>query len=161
MDASAVHPESYGIVENMAKDLNATVQDLVKEESLRQQIHLQEYVTQKVGLPTLNDILQELSKPGRDPRQQFEQLQFKDGINSIEDLEEGMVLPGIITNVTNFGAFVDIGVHQDGLVHISQITNRFIRDPKQVVKVNQKVKVKVMRVDVERKRINLTMKDVG
>lgn len=160
LDASAVHPESYGIVEKMAKDLNATVQDLVKEEDLRKQIHVQKYVTQTVGLPTLNDILQELSKPGRDPRQQFEQLQFRDGINSIEDLEEGMVLPGIITNVTNFGAFVDIGVHQDGLVHISQITNRFIRDPKQVVKVNQKVKVKVMQVDVERKRINLTMKGV-
>ncbi|MFK7903581.1 MAG: Tex family protein [Chitinophagales bacterium] len=160
LDASAVHPESYKIVEQMAKDLNATVLDLVKDAELRKQINPKKYVTDTVGLPTLNDIIEELAKPGRDPREQFEQLQFKDGINSIEDLEEGMVLPGIITNVTNFGAFVDIGVHQDALVHISQITNRFIRDPKQVVKVNQKVKVKVMSVDVERKRINLTMKDV-
>ncbi len=159
LDASAVHPESYGIVEQMAKDVDATVLDLVKNDELRKQIKPQKYVTETVGLPTLNDILQELAKPGRDPREQFEQLQFQDGINSIEDLEEGMVLPGIITNVTNFGAFVDIGVHQDGLVHISQITNRFIRDPKQVVKVNQKVKVKVMTVDVERKRINLSMKE--
>ncbi|MEZ4884597.1 MAG: Tex family protein [Chitinophagales bacterium] len=160
LDASAVHPESYGIVEQMAKDVNATVLDLVQKEDLRKQIQPQKYVTETVGLPTLTDILQELAKPGRDPRQQFEHLQFKEGINSIEDLEEGMILSGIITNVTNFGAFVDIGVHQDGLVHISQITNRFIRDPKQVVKVNQKVKVKVMTVDVERKRINLSMKDV-
>lgn len=158
LDASAVHPESYGIVEQMAKDVKATVLDLVKDEELRKQIEPQRYVTEKVGLPTLNDILQELAKPGRDPREQFEQLQFQEGVNSIEDLEEGMILPGIITNVTNFGAFVDIGVHQDGLVHISQIVNRFIRDPKQVVKVNQKVKVKVMTVDVERKRINLSMK---
>ncbi|MGB0930035.1 MAG: Tex family protein, partial [Chitinophagales bacterium] len=158
LDASAVHPESYGIVEQMAKDVNATVLDLVKDAELRKQINPKNYVTEKVGLPTLNDILQELAKPGRDPREQFEQLQFQEGINSIEDLEEGMILPGIITNVTNFGAFVDIGVHQDGLVHVSQIVNRFIRDPKQVVKVNQKVKVKVMTVDVERKRINLSMK---
>lgn len=158
LDASAVHPESYKIVEQMAKDLKATVQDLVENAELRKQINLKKYVTETVGLPTLNDILQELDKPGRDPREQFEQLQFKEGINSIEDLEEGMILPGIITNVTNFGAFVDIGVHQDGLVHVSQIVDRFIRDPKQVVKVNQKVKVKVMSVDVERKRINLSMK---
>jgi uncharacterized protein len=159
LDESAVHPESYPIVETMAKDLACSVKDLIKSEELRKRIDVEHYITDKVGLPTLNDILGELAKPGRDPRQQFEPFSFAEGIDKIEDVKPGMNLPGIITNVTAFGAFVDIGVHQDGLVHISHLSNRFVKDPKDVVKVHQKVRVTVLDVDVGRKRISLSMKD--
>lgn len=159
LDASAVHPESYHIVEQMARDLGVTVQDLMQEEKLRKQIDLKRYVTDQVGLPTLEDIMAELAKPGRDPREQFEAFQFADGINEMSDLREGMVLPGIVTNITDFGAFVDIGVHQDGLVHLSQLANRFVKHPSEVVKVHQQVQVRVTGVDIPRKRISLSMKD--
>ncbi len=158
LDASAVHPERYALVERMAKDLNSKVEDLIKDESLRKKIQLQKYVSDSVGLPTLNDIVQELAKPGRDPREQFETFSFTDGVNSITDLKVGMKLPGIVTNITAFGAFVDIGVHQDGLVHLSQMSNRFIKDPNEVVKVHQKVDVVVTEVDINRNRIALSMK---
>ena len=159
LDSSAVHPESYHIVEKMAADLGVTVQDLMREEKLRKQIKLQSYVTDKVGLPTLEDIMGELAKPGRDPREQFEAFQFSETVHEISDLREGMVLPGIVTNITDFGAFVDIGVHQDGLVHLSQLANRYIKHPNEVVKVHQQVQVRVTGVDVARKRISLSMKD--
>ncbi len=158
LDASAVHPESYGIVAQMSTDLGRGVQDLLREEALRAQIRLDRYINDKVGMPTLQDIMQELAKPGRDPRAKFEVFQFADGIEKIDDLEVGMRLPGIVTNVTAFGAFVDIGVHQDGLVHISQLADKFVRDPSEVVKVQQKVDVTVMSVDVLRKRISLSMR---
>ena len=159
LDASAVHPERYELVEQMAKDLGVTMQDLMREESLRKKIKLQNYVSEEVGLPTLEDIMAELAKPGRDPREQFEVFQFAEGVNEITDLREGMVLPGIVTNITDFGAFVDVGVHQDGLVHLSQLANRFVKHPTEVVKVHQKVQVRVTGVDVDRKRISLSMKD--
>ena len=158
LDASAVHPESYPVVYSMAKDSGCTVEDLMKQEALRKQIELSRYVSDKVGLPTLNDIMQELAKPGRDPREKFEEFSFAPGIEKPEDLQPGMKVPGIITNVTAFGAFVDIGVHQDGLVHISEMADKFIRDPAEVVKVHQKVMVTVMEVDIARKRISLSMK---
>jgi uncharacterized protein len=158
LDASAVHPERYEIVEKMAKDLNCKVADLLANESLRKQIQLQKYVTAEVGMPTLTDILAELAKPGRDPREQFEAFEFTDGVNEIKDLRIGMKLPGIVTNITNFGAFVDIGVHQDGLVHVSQLADKFVKDPNEVVKVAQKVLVTVTEVDEARKRIALSMK---
>jgi protein Tex len=158
LDASAVHPESYPVVEGMAADLGCTVEDLMREEKLRQRIDPSKYVTEQTGLPTLNDILKELAKPGRDPRQEFEDFRFAEGVEKIADLQPGMKLDGIVTNVTAFGAFVDIGVHQDGLVHISQLSDRFVKDPHQVVKVQQKVKVTVLSVDLERKRIALTLK---
>jgi len=159
LDTSAVHPERYDLVLQMAKDANCTVKDLMSDDKLRKSIPLQKYTSETVGLPTLNDIMAELAKPGRDPREQFETFSFTDGVNSINDLKIGMKLPGIVTNITNFGAFVDIGVHQDGLVHLSQITNRFIKDANEVLKVAQKVEVTVVEVDVNRKRISLTMKD--
>ncbi|HZX73710.1 MAG TPA: Tex family protein [Cyclobacteriaceae bacterium] len=158
LDASAVHPESYSIVNHMATDLGCSVKDLMSSNELRKQLDLKKYVTEKVGLPTLTDILTELEKPGRDPRKVFEAFSFTDGVNSIGDLKIGMSLPGIVTNVTNFGAFVDIGVHQDGLVHISHLADKFIKDPKEAVAVAQKVKVTVTEVDVPRKRIALSMK---
>ncbi len=158
LDTSAVHPESYHIVEQMAKDAGCEIADLLREKELRKKIDPKKYVTETVGLPTLNDILTELEKPGRDPRKTFEAFKFQDGVNSIEDLREGMRLPGIVTNVTNFGAFVDIGVHQDGLVHISQLADRFVDDPNKVVKVQQQVMVTVTEIDVARKRIALSMK---
>lgn len=158
LDASAVHPERYPLVEQMAKDLGADVQDLLTNEELRKQIDLKKYVSEDVGLPTLNDIIAELSKPGRDPREQFEAFNFTDGVNSISDLRIGMKLPGIVTNITNFGAFVDIGVHQDGLVHLSQLANRFVADPNEVVKVQQHVTVTVTEIDEKRNRIGLSMK---
>lgn len=159
LDSSAVHPESYHIVEAMAKDLGAEVADLISNKELRKKIDLKKYVSDTVGLPTLNDIMQELDKPGRDPRKTFEVFRFQEGVEHIEDLRAGMKLPGIVTNVTNFGAFVDIGVHQDGLVHVSHISNRFVKDPNEVVKVQQKVMVTVLEVDVNRKRISLSLKD--
>jgi uncharacterized protein len=160
LDRSAVHPESYYVVHRMAKKTGTSVDELVRSEEARRKIILADYVDEKVGLPTLNDIMQELAKPGRDPRQKFDVFEFAKGIDRIEDLAPGMVLPGIVTNITAFGAFVDIGVHQDGLVHVSQLANRFVRDPKEVVKINQKVRVRVLEVDKERKRINLSMKDL-
>ena len=158
LDASAVHPESYAIVDKMAGDLNCSITDLMHDETLRKRIDPTRYVTDEVGLPTLNDILAELAKPGRDPREQFEAFRFADGIEKLEDLLPGMKLPGIVTNLTAFGAFVDIGVHQDGLVHLSQIADRFVKDPGEVLKVRQPVEVTVLAVDLERKRISLTMK---
>jgi uncharacterized protein len=158
LDGSAVHPEVYPIVEKMAVDLGCSVKDLMTSAELRRQLDLAKYVTDKVGLPTLQDILTELEKPGRDPRKEFEFFSFTDGVNNINDLKIGMSLPGIVTNVTAFGAFVDVGVHQDGLVHISHLADKFVKDPKEVVTVQQKVKVTVVEVDVARKRIGLSMK---
>ncbi|PJJ83947.1 Tex family protein [Mucilaginibacter auburnensis] len=158
LDASAVHPERYTLVAQMAKDKGCTVSELMRDEKLRKSIPLQKYATETVGLPTLNDIMAELAKPGRDPREQFEAFSFTEGVNSINDLKPGMKLPGIVTNITNFGAFVDIGVHQDGLVHLSQIANRFVKDANEVLKVHQQVEVTVTEVDVNRKRISLSMK---
>ena len=160
LDASAVHPESYHLVDNMAKDLDCTVSDLMKEAELRKQINISKYVSETVGLPTLTDILEELAKPGRDPREKFEEFAFAGGIEKLDDLRPGMKLPGIVTNVTAFGAFVDIGVHQDGLVHISELADRFVKVPSDVVKVHQKVSVTVLEVDLDRKRISLSMKSV-
>ncbi len=158
LDRSGVHPERYALVHQMAADLGCTVDDLMKDVNLQKQINLQRYVSATVGLPTLNDIVKELAKPGRDPREQFEAFSFAEGVNAIEDLKTGMKLSGIVTNITNFGAFVDIGVHQDGLVHTSQLANRFVANPNDVVKVSQVVEVTVMEIDVARKRISLSMK---
>lgn len=158
LDASAVHPESYSIVVTMAADMKCSVKDLLGGEILRQRIDLSRYVTEQVGIPTLTDIIAELAKPGRDPRKDFETFSFAEGIENLEDLEPGMQLPGIVTNVTAFGAFVDVGVHQDGLVHISELADRYVRDPRQEVRVHQRVKVKVLEVDRERRRISLSMK---
>jgi uncharacterized protein len=158
LDASAVHPESYPIVHKMAEDMGCSVKELMSSAELRKQLDLKKYITDKVGMPTLTDILSELEKPGRDPRQSFEVFSFTEGVNAIQDLKIGMKLPGIVTNVTNFGAFVDIGVHQDGLVHISHLSDKFVKDPKGAVTVQQKVMVTVMEVDVPRKRIGLSMK---
>jgi protein Tex len=158
LDASAVHPERYDLVEKIAKDIGAKVTDLMSSEELRSKIVLKNYVSDGVGIPTLQDIMDELSKPGRDPRETFEVFNFQEGVNEISDLKVGMKLPGIITNITKFGAFVDIGVHQDGLVHLSHLADRFVNDPSDVVSVNQKVEVSVMEVDIPRKRIGLSMK---
>lgn len=158
LDDSAVHPEAYTLVEQMAKDLNCQISDLIKDEKLRKQIDLKKYVTETIGLPTLKDILEELAKPGRDPREKFEVFSFAEGVNHIEDLKIGMKIPGIVTNVTNFGAFVDVGVHQDGLVHVSQLADQFVSNPAEIVSVQQKVMVTVTEVDVARKRISLSMK---
>lgn len=161
LDFSAVHPESYAIVDAMAKELSCKVNDLMEKEDLRQKIDVKKYVTDKVGLPTLKDILDELAKPGRDPRARFEAFEFAEGINSIQDIKPNMTLDGIVTNVTAFGAFVDIGVHQDGLVHVSELADRFVKNPADVVKVQQKVKVRVLSVDPDRKRISLSMKNLS
>ncbi len=161
LDSSAVHPERYGLVEQMAKDLNCKVEDLMKDEQLRQKIKLQNYVSETVGLPTLNDILKELAKPGRDPRSPIEEFRFAEGVSTMEDLKPGMKIPAIITNVTNFGAFADVGVKQDGLIHISHLANRFISDPNEAVKLGQKVMATVLEVDIARKRIALSLKDGG
>jgi uncharacterized protein len=158
LDQSAVHPERYELVEQMAKDLKTSVQDLMSSEALRSQIILQKYVSETVGIPTLQDIVEELAKPGRDPRASFEVFQFQDGVNSMADLKVGMKLPGIVTNITAFGAFVDIGVHQDGLIHLSHLADRFIKDANEVVKVAQQVEVTVLEVDIARKRIALSRK---
>ncbi|MGL5890689.1 MAG: S1 RNA-binding domain-containing protein, partial [Bacteroidia bacterium] len=158
LDSSAVHPETYHIVEQMAKDLGCELAELLREKELRKKIELKKYVTETVGLPTLTDIIAELDKPGRDPRKEFEAFKFEEGVSEIKHLREGMRLPGIVTNVTNFGAFVDIGVHQDGLVHISQLSDTFVDDPNRVVKAGQKVMVTVTEIDEKRKRIALSMK---
>ena len=159
LDNSAVHPESYPVVEKMAKDMGVTLDNLVANKELQEKINIHSYVTSKVGLPTLNDIKNELAKPGRDPRSKAKVFEFAEGLFKIEDVKPGMVVPGIVTNITNFGAFVDIGVKQDGLVHISQLANRFVSDPNEVVQLNQHVQVKVLEVDVSRKRIQLSMKE--
>lgn len=161
LDNSAVHPESYPLVEKMAKDLHCSVADLIKRKELRSQIQLQRYVTDTVGLPTLTDILQELDKPGRDPRQQIQVFSFDPDIRTLDDLKEGMELPGIVTNITNFGCFVDIGIKENGLVHISQLADKFVSDPTTVVSIHQHVRVKVLGVDRERKRVQLTMKGLN
>ena len=158
LDNSAVHPESYRIVEQMADDQGCTVADLIKDKEKREAIDLRRYVTKDVGLPTLTDIVKELEKPGRDPREQIEEFEFAKGIETVDDLVEGMELPGIVTNITNFGAFVDIGVHQDGLVHVSQLANKYVKDPNQVVKLHQHVRVRVIEIDRRRGRISLSMK---
>ncbi len=161
LDNSAVHPERYALVERMAKEVQHPLADLLASEEIRAKITLQHYVSDQVGMPTLNDIMAELAKPGRDPRSAAKVFEFSPDVFSIDDLHEGMVLPGIVTNITAFGAFVDVGVKQDGLVHISQLADRFVRDPNEVVKLHQHVQVKVVEVDVQRKRIQLTMKGVG
>ncbi|WP_439489913.1 Tex family protein [Algoriphagus sp.] len=158
LDSSAVHPERYALVEQMAKDVNASVLDLMSSEDLRNRISLKNYVSESVGLPTLQDILEELAKPGRDPRESFEVFAFEESVNSMSDLKVGMKLPGVVTNITAFGAFVDVGVHQDGLVHLSHLADRFVKDPNEIVSVNQKVQVTVMEVDIPRKRVGLSMK---
>lgn len=160
LDNTAVHPESYKIVEKMAKDCGCSVTELIKDKDKRKSIRLDRYVSEKVGMPTLTDIMAELEKPGRDPREQLEEFEFDPNVSTPDDLVEGMVMPGIVTNITNFGAFVDIGVHQDGLVHISQLADRYVSDPTQVVKLHQHVMVKVIEVDRRRNRISLSMKAV-
>lgn len=161
LDNSAVHPESYPIVEQMAKDLNCSVDELIKNKELRTRIDIKKYVTPTVGLPTLTDIMQELDKPGRDPRQQIEVFEFDKNVKTLEDLTEGMELPGIVTNITNFGCFVDIGIKENGLVHVSQLADKFVSDPTTVVSIHQHVRVKVMSIDRDRKRIQLTMKGLN
>ena len=159
LDNSAVHPESYKVVEQMAYDLDTNVSELIKSNEYRDKIDLKRYISGNIGLPTLQDILQELSKPGRDPRTIIQVFEFSREVFKIEDVKQGMVLPGIVTNITNFGCFVDIGVKQDGLVHISELADRYIKDPNEIVKLNQHVKVKVLNVDAVRKRIQLSMKE--
>ena len=158
LDASGVHPERYPLINKMAADIGCSIEELLKDTEKQKQIKLQQYVSEQVGLPTLTDIMLELAKPGRDPREQFEVFSFAEGVNEIADLKLGMKLPGIVTNITNFGAFVDVGVHQDGLVHTSQLSDQFVANPNDVVKVHQRVEVTVIEVDVARKRISLSMK---
>lgn len=160
LDHSAVHPESYHIVAKMAKKLKVTIGALIEDDTLRKQIDIHEFITESAGLPTLKDIMEELAKPGRDPREKFGVYQFTEGINSLNDLKPGMVLNGLVTNITAFGAFVDVGVHQDGLVHKSKIADTFVHDPADHVRLNQRVKVKVESVDKARKRIQFTMAGV-
>jgi uncharacterized protein len=159
LDSSAVHPESYHVVEKMAKDIGVAVSELITNEEKRKEIKPEKYVTTETGLPTLKDIIEELAKPGRDPRTKIKVFQFAD-IRSIDDLNEGMVVPGIVTNITKFGAFVDIGVKQDGLVHVSNLSRTYVQDPATMVKLHQHVMVKIIAVDKERRRIQLSMKDV-
>ena len=161
LDNSAVHPESYHIVEQMARDNGCTVGELITNEQKRKQVQMERYVTAEVGIPTLTDIMHELEKPGRDPREQLEAFEFDPNVKEVDDLVEGMVLPGIVTNITNFGAFVDIGVHQDGLVHVSQMANRYVKDPNEVVHLHQHVQVRVIDVDRRRNRISLSMKGIN
>ena len=158
LDNSAVHPERYALIEVMAKEQRCRVSDLIGNHERLKRIPLQQFVTSEVGLPTLHDILKELEKPGLDPREQLEEFRFDERVHTVEDLIVGMELPGIVTNITNFGAFVDIGVHQDGLVHISQMADKFIKDPNEVVKLHQHVRVRVIEVDLRRKRIALSMR---
>lgn len=159
LDSSAVHPESYPVVEKMSKDIGCDVKELIVNESKRKEIKLDRYITPVTGLPTLKDIMEELSKPGRDPRSKIKEFSFAD-IHTMEDLREGMIVPGIVTNITKFGAFVDIGIKQDGLVHISNMSKNYITDPTTIVKLHQHVMVKVLAVDIERKRVQLSMKDI-
>ena len=158
LDNSAVHPESYHVVEAMAKDLKCTVKDLIENKELKKSLKLEKYVSDKVGLPTLNDIIEELDKPGRDPRKGIKVFEFDPNIKTIEDLKEGMILPGIVTNITNFGCFVDVGIKENGLVHVSELADRFVSDPTEVVSLHQHVEVRVLSVDISRKRVQLSMK---
>ncbi|MDR1764067.1 MAG: helix-hairpin-helix domain-containing protein, partial [Dysgonamonadaceae bacterium] len=158
LDNSAVHPESYSIVEKMAKDLNCKVIDLIKNKDLRGKIVLANYVSDSIGMPTLTDIMQELDKPGRDPREQVKVFEFDPNVRTMDDLREGMILPGIISNITNFGCFVDIGIKEKGLIHVSNLADRYVSDPSDVVSLHQHVQVKVLNIDYERKRIGLSMK---
>ncbi|HBN43117.1 MAG TPA: RNA-binding transcriptional accessory protein, partial [Parabacteroides distasonis] len=160
LDNSAVHPESYPIVERMAKDLKCSVADLITDKALKKKLKLTDYLTDKVGMPTLLDIMEELDKPGRDPRQTIQVFAFDPTVKTIEDLKEGQVLPGIVTNITNFGCFVDVGIKENGLVHISELADRFVSDPTQVVSIHKHVKVKVLSVDLSRKRVQLSMKGI-
>ena len=160
LDNSAVHPERYALVEKMAKDLKCKVEDLMKDDQLRAQIHLQDYVSEDVGMPTLTDILHELEKPSRDPRTQLEEFHFDESVHTVDDLQVGMVLPGIVTNISAFGAFVDLGVHKDGLIHISEMADRRIKDPQEVVKLHQHVRVRVIDIDRARGRISLSLKQI-
>jgi uncharacterized protein len=161
LDGSAVHPESYHIVATMAEDMGCTVADLIQNSRLREKADINRYVTDKIGIPTLKDILKELARPGRDPRQKFETFSFSSDIEKISDLKTGMKLPGIVTNVTAFGAFVDIGVHQDGLVHISELSDQFVKNPADIVRVQQKVEVSILNVDLERNRVSLSMRNLS
>jgi uncharacterized protein len=158
LDNSAVHPESYSVIEKMAEDLKTDIPTLLKDKTLQKKIKINQYLTDEIGLPTLQDIINELAKPGLDPREKAKSFSFSDEIRTIEDLREGMILPGIVNNITNFGAFVDIGIKESGLVHISNITNKFINSPADVLQLNQQVRVKVLSIDKERKRIQLSMK---
>ena len=160
LDNSAVHPESYPIVERMAKDLGCTVKELIEQKELKRQLKLAQYQTAEVGMPTLNDIMAELDKPGRDPRQQIQVFAFDPHVKQIEDLHEGQVLPGIVTNITDFGCFVDVGIKENGLVHISELADHYVSDPSAVVSLHQHVEVRVLHVDLARKRIQLSMKGV-
>ena len=158
LDNTAVHPERYALVDQMAKDSGCTIGELINDKERQKKIDLQHYANADVGMPTLTDIMQELEKPGRDPRGEAETFEFDNSVHEIEDLKEGMVLPGIVTNITKFGCFVDIGVHQDGLVHVSQLANRYVRDANEVVKLHQHVEVRVVEVDLQRHRISLSMR---
>jgi uncharacterized protein len=159
LDNSAVHPESYHIVESMANDLNCKITDLITNKELKKKLNLEKYTNETTGMPTLLDIIEELDKPGRDPRQIIKVFEFDKNVKTINDLREGMVLPGIVSNITNFGCFVDIGIKEKGLVHISEMANRFISDPTEIVSIHQHIKVKVLSIDTERKRVQLTMKN--
>ena len=161
LDNTAVHPESYGIVEQMAKDLGCTVSELIADKQLRLRIQPERYLTDTVGMPTLKDILQELDKPGRDPRGPIKVFEFDPNVRTLDDLREGMELPGIVGNITNFGAFVDIGIKENGLIHLSQLADRYISDPNEVVSIHQHVRVRVLGIDTERKRIQLTLRGVS
>jgi uncharacterized protein len=161
LDNSSVHPESYYIVEKMARDLEMDMPSLISNKKIQESIRMDDYVDDRTGIPTLNDIMEELAKPGRDPRETISVFEFKKGIKSIEDLEIGMIMPGIVTNITNFGAFVDVGIKQDGLVHISQLSHSFVKDPNEVVSLHQEVKVKVLDIDTDRQRIQLSIRDAG
>src|SRR5690606_38166555 len=158
LDASAVHPEAYPVVERILKRIDADVRQVMGKQDALKGVSPSEFTDERFGLPTVRDIFAELEKPGRDPRPEFRTVQFKEGVNTLNDLHEGMILEGVVTNVANFGAFVDIGVHQDGLVHISALADRFVKDPRDVVRVGQTVKVKVVEVDIARKRVGLTMR---
>ena len=160
LDNSAVHPERYALVEKMAFDLGCTVKELIADKELRKRLVLENYLSEEVGMPTLKDILEELDKPGRDPRQTIKVFEFDASVKTIDDLKEGMLLPGIVTNITNFGCFVDIGIKENGLVHISQLADRYVSDPTEIVSIHQQIMVKVMSVDKERKRVQLSMKDI-
>ena len=161
LDNTAIHPESYYIINKMAEKSGIALEELIENEDQRMKIDINDYLDEKTGVPTLTDIINELARPGRDPRSKIKIFEFARGVNSINDVKPGMILPGIVTNITNFGAFVDIGVKQDGLVHISQIADRYISNPAEVVSLNQQVKVKVLDVNVERKRIQLSMKGIS
>lgn len=160
LDNSAVHPERYKLVEKMAKDLGCTIAELLQNAELRKRIDIQRYVSDEVGLPTLTDIVHELDKPSRDPRTQAETFRFEESVHTIEDLQIGMILPGIVTNIANFGAFVDIGVHKDGLIHISEMANRRISNPNEIVHLHEHVQVRIVDIDLKRQRIQLSLKQV-